>query len=217
MMNLAYKLAKDLRRKRFALFLACLTPMPYPIRIHDVGGTEVFWEQMGFINEPDVQIVLLNIDKVTVSHPNIFSVVGDARSMGQFRDKEFTLVFSNSVIEHVGAWHDQQKMAQEIKRVAQGYFVQTPNRFFPLEPHFFFPCFQFLPVTLQVWLATHLALGTYPRFKDNAAALKAIHAIRLLDRHGLKQLFPEGTLVEERFLSLTKSLMVYKHWNDETV
>jgi len=215
MLKLVYKLAKNLRKKRFTIFVSLLENIPRPIRILDIGGTQAFWEQMGFAGNSDVQIVLLNIDKVAISSNNIFSVVGDARSMGHFKDKEFTIAFSNSVIEHVGDFHDQKMMAEEVMRVAKCYFLQTPNRFFPIEPHFFFPFFQFLPVELKLWLATHMALGTYPRIKDEEVALRTVTAIRLLDRRELKQIFPGGRLIDERFLGLTKSLMVYKSWEDQ--
>lgn len=50
--------------------------------------------------------------------------------MLQFKEKEFDLVFSNSVIEHVGGFQDQMKAANEIRRVGKNYFIQTPNKYF---------------------------------------------------------------------------------------
>lgn len=55
--------------------------------------------------------------------------------MKQFQDNEFDAVFSNSVIEHVGDYEAQRQMANEIMRVGKRYFVQTPNFYFPIEPH----------------------------------------------------------------------------------
>ncbi|MEM2045934.1 MAG: class I SAM-dependent methyltransferase, partial [Candidatus Bathyarchaeia archaeon] len=57
-------------------------------------------------------------------------IIGDARCM-PFKDKSFDVVFSNSVIEHVGNYDDQKMCAEEIRRVGKCYFVQTPNFYFP--------------------------------------------------------------------------------------
>ncbi len=61
-----------------------------------------------------------------------------------FGDREFDIAFSNSVIEHVPP-ELQAAFAAEVSRVADRYFVQTPNRYFPIEPHYQLPLFQFLP------------------------------------------------------------------------
>ena len=41
-----------------------------------------------------------------------------------FGEREFDVIFSNSVIEHVGQFADQQRMADEVRRVGEGYWVQ---------------------------------------------------------------------------------------------
>ena len=92
---------------------------------------------MGFNNEQDVKIVLLNIgEEPELEYSALTFVSDDARDMSEFRDKEFDVIFSNSVIEHVGSYDAQRRMAQEVMRVGERYFVQTPNRFFPIEPTF---------------------------------------------------------------------------------
>ena len=66
--------------------------------------------------------------------------------------------FSNSVIEHVPP-QLQSKFAEEVARVATRYFVQTPNRYFPIEPHYQLPLFQFLPKGIRKALNKRFALG----------------------------------------------------------
>ena len=78
------------------------------------------------------------------------------------------------------------------------YFVQTPNRSFPIEPHYLFPFFQFLPHALQHWLHTHFDIGTFKRTDP-------FGTIRLLTRRELRQLFPEANLVPERVGPFVKS------------
>jgi ubiquinone/menaquinone biosynthesis C-methylase UbiE len=88
-----------------------------------------------------VDITLLNPELSESAPSNFTAFVGDGRSMPQFEDHQFDIVFSNSTIEHVGSIDDQRAMAREIVRVGRKYYVQTPNRYFPIEPHFVFPFF----------------------------------------------------------------------------
>ena len=52
-----------------------------------------------------------------------------------FPDKEFDLVFSNAVIEHVGNESDQLQFIREHSRVGKNWMITTPNRLFPIESH----------------------------------------------------------------------------------
>jgi hypothetical protein len=201
-----------LRRSRFALFQSLLASVPRPINILDVGGEPGFWRMMGFAEFADVSITLINVHQWEhVQHPFV-NVWGDARDMRQFSDGQFDVVFSNSVIEHVGGFQDQQRMAKEVRRVGKRYFVQTPNRNFPIEPHFFFPGFQFLPVSTRVWLVQHFALGWFPRMPDAAKARQEVEQIRLLSKREVSQLFPSATLAKERFLGLTIGFLAHGGW-----
>lgn len=112
-------LATLLHRKRFILFNSMINSLPRPITILDVGGTEIFWKTMGFTNEPGIEIILLNKTKVSVDLPNFTSIVGDARDMSIFKEREVDIVFSNSVIEHLGKYENQLLMAQKFKELAR--------------------------------------------------------------------------------------------------
>ena len=206
-------IATKLRRKRFALFCSFLDSLPRPIKILDVGGTDLFWEMMEFAGKPGIEITLLNISRYEVRYPNMKSVTGDARTLSDFQDQEFDVVFSNSVIEHVGDFRDQQQMAAAIQRVGQRYFLQTPNYHFPVEPHFLFPFFHFLPVTWRVFLLQHFNLGWYKRLPNYAEALAQVKEIRLLTEKELRQLFPKANLYCEMLLGLKKSFIVYDEWD----
>lgn len=77
-------------------------------------------------------------------------VVEESRPL-PFSDYFFDIVFCSSVIEHVTvpknevwdhfsttefknlSFKKQQQFAREIMRVGKQYFVQTPNRYFPIE------------------------------------------------------------------------------------
>jgi hypothetical protein len=204
----ANSLADRLRKRRFALFRSLITDLPRPLKIIDVGGTENYWEKMGFLTEKDVSISLVNLSARKVKHKNLQSYAGDARNLRQFDDQSFHIAFSNSVIEHVGNFHDQQSMVREMRRVAPRIYLQTPNRYFPLEPHFLFPFFQFLPLRARVWLLMNFQLGWYPRFTDTREAIKTAKSIRLLSHNELRILFPMARIYREKFLGFTKSFVV---------
>lgn len=208
-------LSTKLRSKRFLLFEKLLSSVPFPLKILDVGGRAAIWEQEGFC-EPDqlenISITLINVKKSKVTSPNLNAVVGDARNMKQYKDGEFDVVYSNSVIEHVGNYEQQRQMAKEVQRVGQRYFLQTPNRYFPIEPHFLFPFFQFLPLSIQVWLMTRFHIGCRKKVTKQKAIQK-VTSIRLLSKKELIELFPNATIVDEKFLGLTKSFILYEGWN----
>jgi hypothetical protein len=205
-------LAAQMRRKRFALFQQLLAPLPRPLHILDVGGRQRFWEVMGFAQEPGITITLFNIERPTSTLPNFHTIMGDATHMPEFADQQFDIVFSNSVIEHVGDYQQQQRMAQEVQRVGKRYFVQTPNYYFPIEPHFLFLGFQWLPLATRAWLHHRFNLGWLPREPNRTAALQAVTQIRLLRQQELLRLFPGATLYKEKLLGLTKSFVVYDGW-----
>ena len=196
------------------LFRALVSPLPRPVRILDVGGEQEFWERVDFANEPGVEIVLLNVKTVRARGSNFSCVVGDARNMAAFRDGEFDVVFSNSVIEHLGEYAQQRLMANEVRRVGRRYFLQTPNRYFPIEPHFLFPFFQFLPWRLRVWILSQFGIGWHNREPDRREAERIVKGIRLLAERELQALFPGAQVWREKFLGLTKSFIVFSGWEE---
>jgi len=174
-----------------------------------MGGTQVFWETMGFTGSKDYRVTLLNLHLPEVTLPNFSGLVGDAANLDEFSDKEFDVVFSNSVIEHLGNFQDQQQMARQVQRVGKLYFVQTPNRFFPVEPHFLLPFFQFFPLWVQVELIRRFDLGWYEKIPDKDRAREHVLSHRLLTEREMVTLFPEGQLYKERFFGMTKSFIAY--------
>lgn len=200
-------LSVSMRKRRIAIFLRLVDQFLPPVNILDAGGTENFWRTMGVAHDPRLRITLLNDHDVATTLPNFSSVTGDARNMDGFRSGEFDVVFSNSVIEHVGDFDDQKAMASEIQRVGRTYFVQTPSKHFPIEPHFLVPGFQFLPLSLRVALIRRFDLGWYQRIPDAEKAREHVLSHRLLTRREMKRLFPSATILSEGFLGLTKSLI----------
>jgi predicted SAM-dependent methyltransferase len=178
------------------------------IRILDVGGTDYFWKNSQIPSLPSVRITLLNLHAEKTTHPHIQAVQGDATDMKEFSDKSFDLVFSNSVIEHLFTLENQHKMAAEIRRVGKKYFIQTPDKYFPIEAHYALPFAQFLPKGLVFFLLTKTRLSRLKRWEKEAAR-QYLDEIRLLDEKEMKALFPEGKILREKALGLTKSLTAH--------
>lgn len=209
-------LAAKMRRRRFAFFLQLLNTVPRPLTILDVGGRQRFWEVMNFSQEPGIHITLLNIEPAEINLANFVALTGDATCMDSFLDNQFDVVFSNSVIEHVGSFDKQKQMAREAQRVAQRYFIQTPNYYFPIEPHFLFIGFHWLPLEARAWLHSHFNLGWQKRIPDRKEAQESVAQVRLLRKKELLSLFPHCHLYEEKIMGITKSLIAYGGWDEAT-
>jgi predicted SAM-dependent methyltransferase len=178
------------------------------IEILDIGGRDYFWEHSSLLNHPGVRITLLNLDLQKTSHPAIQAVKGDATSMPEFGDKTFDLVFSNSVIEHVYTFENQQKMASEICRVGKSHFIQTPNAYFPIEAHYALPFAQYYPKAVLHFILTKTKLSRFKKWNSKEAS-QYQEEIRLLTKSEMKALFPESILLKEKALGLTKSFTAH--------
>lgn len=209
--NAWYLLQTFIRRRRFHFVEQLLATLPPAYELLDVGGTPEFWRQVKFSPE-DEKIVLYNVRESTAMETGVTNMVGDARDMREFPDQRFDVVFSNSVIEHVGTYEQQQQMAREIQRVGRRYCVQTPNRYFPIEPHVLWPCFQFLPRGWQIFILAHSRSPWGWKIASQQEAERYVNGIRLLSEKELRALFPEASLYREKFLGLTKSFLVYHGW-----
>lgn len=213
--NSKQSLNQKFREKRFQFFKGLLDKLGTKdtIRILDIGGTEAYWENMNFVGNQNIHITLLNLNQFPVKQNNFTSVKGDACDLSEYADGQFDLVHSNSVIEHLFTFENQQRMASEAMRVGKSYYVQTPNYYFPIEPHWVFPFFHFLPVSLRVFLTKNFNLGHYKKAESQEAALNRVKEVQLLSEGEMKSLFPNGKVYREKFLGLTKSVTLY-HFPD---
>ena len=74
---------------------------------------------------------------------------------------------------------NQVKMANEIMRVGKKYFVQTPNKYFFIEPHYLLPFFNFCPDKIKYFILTKTKLSRLRKW-DHDFAKQYIEEIRLL-------------------------------------
>jgi len=159
---------------------ASITPQT---RILDVGSGELGLRELA----PHLNITGLDLQD-RPSYPGPF-VRADATERLPFADDEFDIAYANSVIEHI-APERRASFAREIRRVARGWYVQTPAFGFPIEPHALLPAAHWLPPKLRrrYW---RLGAGSDP------------DTIQLLRKAEMESLF--GPAFAERFGPLAKS------------
>jgi len=178
-------------------------------RILDLGGDADYWRFD--LPAGDVEVCILNIEaKDEPSDRRFRFVQGDARDVAQFDDLSFDLVHSNSLIEHVGRWDDMKRVAAEIRRLAPSYYVQTPNFWFPLDPHSNAPMLHWLPQPLQRRMVSSKARGFYAKATSLDHAMQIVEGTTMLDRAQIRELFPDARIMTENVLFLSKSLIALK-------
>jgi hypothetical protein len=202
-------LSNRMRNKRFRLFERLTESMPRPLRIIDIGGTVDFWEQRKWVDRDDVQITLVNLEAQPQRYSNVTPTIGNATNLSDVANHSFDVAFSNSVIEHLFTFENQFSMAQEMQRVAAAYWLQTPNYWFPFEPHFQLPAWQWMPVWLRIEILRRRGAGRSGPIRDPALARQFVLEVRLMTQSELAQIFPGATIVPEKFAALTKSWILY--------
>ena len=202
------------RSQRFAAFerlVDDLRPeLGRPVRSLDVGGTVSFWEQRAWAGRDDVEIVLVNLEAEDSPHANISARAGDATRLDELPDRSFDIVFSNSVIEHLQTSDRQAAMAAEVRRLAPVYWVQTPNFWFPVEPHFLTPAWHWLPVRARVALLRRRRWGWRGPCPNPAEATALVREIRLMRRSEIRRMFPDATLRPEKIGPFVKSFVAIR-------
>lgn len=168
------------------------------LSVLDLGGQPHIWASI----PQRLDITIVNLDGIADTdhgtHHNIRYLVGDACALEGVDDRSYDLVFSNSVIEHVGDADKRKAFAAEVLKRGLPYWVQTPSIFFPIEPHCGMPLWWLYPkalkrkmierwrVTLPVW--TEMVEGT-----------------TVVSKRELSELFGGARIETERFLGWPKS------------
>lgn len=203
------------RGRRFADFLERF-PQLETMRVLDLGGEVHTW-----LTAPvkPRHVTLLNLDwKADEQRERMAAmddvdwlraVAGDACDPPvDLRDQRFDLVFSNSVIEHVGGHQRRRSFARWAQALGDHYWVQTPNRRFAVEPHWLCPFVHWAPPTARARVMRRWPIGSFHnRATPFEESLQEVLWIELLTAPELLSYFPGAELVRERIAGATKSLV----------
>ncbi len=197
------------RSQRMALFERSLRPSNSS-RILDVGGSPFIWE----FATVRPKLTFLNFPSALASDLSKGNQVAGDGCLLPFRDQSFDIVFSNSVIEHVGTREQQRCFAEEVARVGCSYWIQTPNRLFPVELHVMLPAVHYFPKPLQRAIVERFTVWervAHPTDAERAYYIAHfLNELNLLDPQALQALFPEAHIVKERFFGFAKSIVAAK-------
>lgn len=199
------------RRKRMLKFERLIQPRAGDV-VLDVGGYPGTWTAGPQLTR---RVECLNVHPVIWSGKDfpghrIETILGDGCAL-ECQDNAYDIVFSNSVIEHVGDWEKQKAFAAEVRRAAKRLWVQTPALECPLEPHFMAPFVHWLPVFVRRkalrWVTPWGWMEKPPQEKID----EIIAHTRLLSKRQMRELFPDCEIITERMLLvIPKSYIAYR-------
>lgn len=215
--SLAKRYSARQRGERAKAFLDRMIPTESD-RIVDIGGSDgshfhQFFPHLENVVIADIIPERLERTKSRYGYDTVLLSPTEERL--PFDDDEFDIVFCSSVIEHVTgpkdwaryvrSWSEfaataegyQRRFASELTRIGKSYWVQTPNRHFPIEPHSLLP----MPV---LWIPRHLSISISRRWVKTP--LWDFHPLTTQDMAGF---FPDAEFYEERSLGFVKSITAY--------
>jgi SAM-dependent methyltransferase len=181
--RLAARFAARARLRRHQRFFATAGVHPGS-RIVDIGCGALGLRALA----PGLDVTGVDLEP-RPAYPGPF-VQADAAQGLPFEDQEFDLAYCSSVIEHVPVVQ-RPAFAAELRRVARGWYVQTPAYSFPIEPHALLPVAHWLPAAVR---RRYWRMGVAGEWEE----------IELLRRGELVNLFGEP-VVAERFGPVVKS------------
>lgn len=184
------------------------------VRMIDLGGTDIYWNIVPaqYLSDRNVTITIVNLpgSDMPADHGPFRFIEADACELTDIPDNSFDISHSNSVLEHVGDWDRMVRFAYHLRRISTSYFCQTPNYWFPLEPHFMTPLIHWFPRPVRLWLFMHISLGHWRKATSVDQAMRTVDSARLLNKQMLRTLFPEATIITERLFLLPKSFIAIR-------
>ncbi len=147
----------------------------------DLGGTAQWWSDM---RAKTTRITIVNLDErlkdEVVNAGYVFRVANACQL--PYGDGSLELAFSNSVVEHVGGWYDQVCFAKEMLRCGKQVYLQTPNKWFPVEPHLITIFIHWLPFSVQRHLVRWFSILGLVNRPDQKRIDDFIHSIKTIEQ-----------------------------------
>ena len=210
-MTIFARLSKISRTRKLELFNKLMNPTK-EMKILDIGA------EINPTNENIIQFIdsyswnnnvsAINLSSEHISlikqyYPEVDARVGDACAL-PWEDKHFDIVYSNAVIEHLGSFEKQKKMAAEIMRVGKSWFITTPNRWYPFEFHMRLPFVTWLPRNGYIRFGQ---LISYNRVERKYMTGIKRDGLRLITAKELKHYFPSSRIIKQRVTFMAETLI----------
>jgi hypothetical protein len=196
------------RSSRWEWFARTFTEID-SMTVIDLGGTAESWRRAP-VRPASVHVINLEVEEAADIPAWVRIDKADACDLPTYiSNGNYDLVFSNSVIEHVGGHSQRQLFADTVHKLADRHWVQTPYRYFPIEPHWLFPGFQFLPLAARAAVSRHWPLS-YSRASGREGSIREAMSVELISRTEMGLYFPHSAISSERILGMTKSLVAIK-------
>src|SRR5262245_11217526 len=154
----------------------------------DLGGSPDTWTR-STIHPAHVHVINIDSFAPDVEHDWLEIEYADACALPKhILSRTYDLAFSNSVLEHVGGHERRVRFAESVHAVAPRHWVQTPYRYFPIEPHWLAPGMQFMPVRVRAMFARRWPLS-HVKSVDLNDALGGVLWTDLVDRTQMRYYF----------------------------
>jgi hypothetical protein len=180
----------------------------------DIGSTPSIDKEQNIFFEKTIDnqnvTCLSNQDcrKLKKKYKNIKNVIiGDARNT-TLEKGSFDIVHSNATIEHVGSFENQVLFVREMLRISkESIFIQTPNRFYPIDFHTILPFIHWLPKKYHRKILKFLKKDFYSK-ESNLNLLTAKEIKKLCEILNIKKY----KILKYKLLFLTSNLIliIYK-------
>lgn len=188
------------RGKRMALFERIMQPKS-GMKVLDLGGQPMIWD----VIKTELNITCINLPGVAVqkhpTHHKITFIEGDACHMPQIRPGDFDLIFSNSVIEHVGDASKRLQFANEVQRLSAKYWIQTPYKYYPIEAHNGMPFWWLYPQSVRDNFIKKWRV-------ELPAWTEMVETTDIVEANEFRELFPKAKFLRE-WIIFPKSLIAY--------
>lgn len=182
----AGRISAQSRARKWQQFLNWAAPRPQDT-VLDIGvNTTEYSENDNYLERhypyPDKVTALAtnnNFDAFRQRYPKVRTAVGDGTSL-PFADSEFSIAYSNAVIEHVGDHAKQRAFLREMHRVGCRGYLTTPNRTFPVEVHTRVPLLHLILEKdkfdqFLCWIGKEWATGDYMNLLSERELRQLLH------------------------------------------
>ena len=200
------KVSKCSRDRKLDQFYNVLKPVSHD-RVLDVGITNSMYHKFEnyFLTQyPHKEMItglgvgdLSNAQKL-FSQSKIISYDWLPDRKFPFDDKQFNVLHSNAVIEHVGDYEDQKAFLKEMVRVSSKGMATTPNKYFPIETHYKLPLIHWNDKLFNDYREKH------PR-SDNLVLLSKNDLVNMCEELEI----PNYKIVGNKFLGVDMTLSLF--------